>query len=78
MNIFIIEREKKDLIEALIECEDDNEVIELLSGIRQKGIMTAIIIGLLNKFSEEHQENVDLRTKILKLKRKEEKEIEIL
>lgn len=75
MNIFIIKTEKKDLTEALIECEDDNEVIKLLSGIRQKGIMTDIIIELLNKLSEEHQENINLKNKLLKNNKKEEVEV---
>lgn len=75
MNIFIIKTKKENLIDALIECDDDNEVIGLLSGIRQKGIMTQVIIELLNKLSEEHQENINLRNKLLKNKRKEEVEI---
>lgn len=75
MNIFIIKTEKKDLIDALIECDSDDEVIDLLSGIRQRGIIISIIIELLNKLSEEHQENINLKSKLLKIKKEEGIEI---
>lgn len=75
MNIFIIKTERKNLVDTLIECDSDDEVIDLLSGIRQRGIMISIIIELLNKISEEHQENIDLRNKLLKIRKEEGIEI---
>lgn len=75
MNIFVIKTERKNLVDALIECDSDDEVINLLSGIRQRGVMVGIIIELLNKLSEEHQENINLKNKLLKIRKEEGIEI---
>ncbi len=75
MNIFVIKTEKRNLVDALIECDSDNEVINLLSGIRQRGVMVEIIIELLNKLSEEKQERINLKNKLLKIKKEEGIEI---
>lgn len=75
MNIFIIKTEKKSLVDALIECDSDDEVINLLSGIKQRGIMVGIIIEFLNKLSEEKQERINLKNKLLKIIKEEGIEI---
>ena len=77
MNIFIIKQERENLVNKLVECDEDDEVINLLSGIKNRGFMIEIIIGLLNELSEERQENIDLKQKLSRLKR-EKREIEVL
>lgn len=48
---------KVNLKEELIKCANDDEVINLLSGIRYRGIFLGIIIDLLNEIKILKKEN---------------------
>lgn len=76
MRIFLIENKELNLdklMEKLLRTDDIDEVISVMSGIRNRAVFVNVINKLLDMLSEEKQEN-----KYLKNKLKEKKEVEIL
>lgn len=71
--LFVInKKEPQTLMDELLKTDSLEEVIEVLSGIRDRSIFVEIINELLNKLSEEKQERIHLERKL------KEKEVEIL
>lgn len=71
--LFIInKKEPQTLMDELLKTDSLEEVIEVLSGIRDRSTFVEIINELLNKLSEEKQERIHLERKL------KEKEVEIL
>lgn len=71
--LFVInKKEPQTLMDELLKTDSLEEVIEVLSGIRDRSTFVEIINELLNKLSEEKQERIHLERKL------KEKEVEIL
>lgn len=71
--LFVInKKEQQTLMDELLKTDSLEEVIEVLSGIRDRSTFVEIINELLNKLSEEKQERIHLERKL------KEKEVEIL
>lgn len=65
----------EELIEELLKTDDIDEVVKVMSGIKDRNTFIKVINHLLNKLSEEKQENMYLKNKF---KKKKEKEVEEL
>lgn len=71
--LFVInKKEPQTLMDELLKTDSLKEVIEVLSGIRDRSTFVEIINELLNKLSEEKQDRINLERKL------KEKEVEIL
>lgn len=65
----------EELIEELLKTDDIDEVVKVMSGIKDRNTFIKVINHLLNNLSEEKQENMYLKNKF---KKKKEKEVEEL
>lgn len=71
--LFVInKKEPQTLMDELLKTDSLEEVIEVLSGIRDRSTFVNIINELLNKLSEEKQDRINLERKL------KEKEVEVL
>ena len=65
-------KEPQTLMDELLKTDSLEEVINVLSGIRDRSTFIDIINELLNELSEERQERIHLERKL------KEKEVEVL
>lgn len=71
--LFVInKKEPQTLMDELLKTDSLEEVINVLSGIRDRSTFIDIINELLNELSEERQERIHLERKL------KEKEVEVL
>ena len=71
--LFVInKKEPQTLMDELLKTDSLEEVINVLSGIRDRSTFIDIINELLNELSEERQERIHLERKL------KEKDVEVL